>query len=153
MKHKNEVLEYLMKPISNIQVDIWLKANNIIHEKSELFHDFLFSLLKLIENTYMGDDVTGLDEDKQKHFDWCWNKIIGDFEKEKIVFEKSGHHYDMLWSLFQDSFYSEDDKENTMRVQEFLNRLFNLTAKKTKSELDMLGDLYKILEKSLKPAF
>lgn len=145
-----EDLTYVMKPITSTQIDIWYKANNIIHEKTELFHDFVFSLFSLIQETYLGDDVTVTDLDKLNHFDWCWNKVIENFEKEKIHFEKTGLHYDYFWAFFYDAYYFEETKEDTSKVEQFFSNIFNLTTKKTKSELDMLGDLYKILEKSIK---
>jgi hypothetical protein len=145
----SEVTTYVMKPTST-QIDIWYKANNITHEKTELFHDFAFSLFTIIQNTYLGDDVTDTDIDKISHFDWCWNRVIDDFEKERISFERTGIHYDYFWSFFYDAFYFEETREDTSKVEQFFSNIFNLTAKKTKSELDMLGDLYKILEKSIK---
>lgn len=147
---KKEVTPY-MRPATNTQIDIWLRANNIIPEKSELFHDFVFSILTLIQNTYMGDDVTESEHDKINHFTWCWNKVIDNFEKEKINFERVGQHFEYFWSFFRDAYYYDDEaKNNTIKVIEFFNAIFNLSIKKTKSELDMLADLYKILEKSLK---
>jgi hypothetical protein len=146
----SDVITYVMKPVTSTQIDIWFKANNIIHEKTELFHDFVFSIFSLIQSTYLGDEVTESDEDKISHFNWCWNKVIDDFEKEKISFERTGLHYDYFWSFFHDAYYYEDDKEDTAKVEQFFSSIFNLTTKKTKSELDMLGDLYKILEKSIR---
>ena len=37
-------------------------ANNIRYEKCELFNDFVQSLLMLAFDTYMGDDVTDIDD-------------------------------------------------------------------------------------------
>jgi hypothetical protein len=139
-----------MKQISNTQIEIWLKANNIIYEKSELFHDYLYSLFKLIESTYMGDEFTPEEKDKKLHFDWCWNHVITNFEKENILFEKTGVHYEYFWLFFQDAFYYAEDKNELMKIEKFFKETFDLKRKKTKNELDMLADLYKILECSLK---
>jgi hypothetical protein len=152
-KQSDVITNMMSRNITSTQIDIWFKANNIIHEKAQLFHDFVFSLFNLIQTTYMGDDVTITYEDKHNHFNWCWNKTIDEFEKEKIIFEREGHHYDYFWSFFHDSFYFEDDKDDTSKIESFFSNIFNLTSKKTKSELDMLGDLYKILEKSIKKLY
>jgi hypothetical protein len=138
-----------MKSISSTQAQIWLKANNIIHEKTELFHVFMTSVFHLIHTTYMGDDVTELDTDKIAHFNWCWNRVLDNFDKEKIHFQRTGEHLEYFWTFFRDAYYLEENKEEVSRVENFLDNIFNLHIKKTKSELDMLGDIYKILEKSL----
>jgi hypothetical protein len=146
----SDVITYVMKPVTSTQIDIWYKANNIIHEKTELFHDFVFSIFTLMHSTYMGDDVTEKDADKINHFNWCWNRTIDNFEKEKISFERIGTHYDFFWQFFSDAFYYEENKEDISKIEQFFSSIFNLTTKKTKSELDMLGDMYKLLEKSIK---
>ena len=75
-------------------VDIWFRVNNIIPEKMDLYYDFSFSLYYLILDTYLGDDknsetkIVLSDEDNLKHFEWCWNKTIENFQKEEITFNK-----------------------------------------------------------------
>jgi hypothetical protein len=79
----DQFFSWLTKPMSSEEIDAWYKANNIIPEMSELFRDFCFSLLKLIDETYLGDDneesretKIGLSqEDKIAHFTWSWNLV------------------------------------------------------------------------------
>ena len=81
---------YIAKPMLPEDVDIWFKVNNIIPEKMDLYYDFSFSLYYLVLDTYLGDEknnetkITLSDEDKIKHFEWCWDKTIEDFNKENI---------------------------------------------------------------------
>ena len=49
------------------QIDTWYRAHNIILEKSELYYDFLSSLLDLIDETYLGSDVLVSDDDIINH--------------------------------------------------------------------------------------
>ena len=145
-----EFYQYLTQEINENQIEVWLKANNIIPEYSELLYDFVMSLYTLVEITYLGDDVVSDVDDKQGHFNWCFNKVIDDFEKEGIVFSPKGQHYDYFWSFFKDAFYYEETRETVENIEIFFKNLFNLKGKKTKSELDMYTDLYKILENALK---
>lgn len=146
----SEYYDYLTREMNENQIEVWLKANNIIPEYSELFYDFVMSLYMLVEITYLGDDVVSTIDDKQGHFNWCFNKVIDDFEKENINFSSKGQHYDYFWTFFEDAFYYEETRETVENIEVFFKGLFNLKGKKTKSELDMYTDLYKILENALK---
>ena len=146
----SEFYDYLTQEMNENQIEVWLKANNIIPEYSELFYDFVMSLYMLVEITYLGDDVVSTEDDKQGHFNWCFNKVIDDFEKENIIFSSKGQHYDYFWTFFEDAFYYEETRESVQNIEIFFKNLFNLKGKKTKSELDMYTDLYKILENALK---
>jgi hypothetical protein len=66
------------------QLDIWYKGNNIIREKSELYYDFISSLINLIDETYLGSDIISTQEDMINHFMWCFQKVASNFEKERI---------------------------------------------------------------------
>jgi len=146
----SEFYQYLTQEMNENQIEVWLKANNIIPEYSDLFYDFVLSLYSLVSITYLGDDVVFTEEEQQGHFNWCFNKVIEDFEKENIGFSPKGQHYDYFWSFFDDAFYYEETRESVDNIEIFFKNLFNLKGKKTKSELDMYTDLYKILENALK---
>ena len=92
---------WVMKPLPKDEVEIWFQVNNIILEKKELFSDFVHSLIDLIQSTYLGSDKnsqkteTTIDleqNDKQKHFDWCWYKTLDSFSKENINFKIGRAH-------------------------------------------------------------
>ena len=57
-------------------VNIWYSRNNIIREKSELYYDFITSLLKIMDNTYLGSDVISTQDDMVNHFIWCLIKYF-----------------------------------------------------------------------------
>ena len=78
---------YITKPIPQEEVDIWFRVNHIIPEKMELFSDFSQSLYNIMNETYLGDSsdsnetrITLTNDDKQKHFLWCWNRIVDSFK-------------------------------------------------------------------------
>lgn len=148
---------YISKQVPNDEVSIWLKMNNIIPEKMELFSDFSQSLYKLMKDTYLGDAkgfnetrISLTNEDNIKHFEWCWNKTIDNFLKEGLSFSKKGEHFDYFKTFFNDIFYNQQEEKIKNSVDEFLDQLFDVNKPFTKSDLDMVYVIYKILDKSLK---
>ena len=104
--------KYISKPMSQEDVDIWFRINNIIPEKLELFSDFSHSLNIILNDTYLGENdqsnetkISLTQEDKKNHFDWCWNKLIDNFSKENIFFQNEGGHYEYFKAFFDDIFY------------------------------------------------
>jgi hypothetical protein len=153
--------DYVSKPLSEEDVDILFRVNNIIPEKLELFSDFSLSLNQLINETYLGEENTPsnetkivlTDEDNIKHFDWCWGKIADNFEKENLNFEKEGEHYDYFKSFFIDVFYNQKDIKIKGSISQFLGELFDTKKTFTKSDVDMILTIYKLLDKKMKKVF
>lgn len=149
---------WMIKPVNPEDVEIWFNMNNMIPEKRELFRDFTFSLYKLIESTYLGnewDDVNETtvklsQEEKQRHFDWCWVKTIDNFKKENIGFNQKGEHREYFNQFFMDLFYNAEKKEIVTNIEKFFVELFDMKKSFTKSDLDMITDVYKRLNKNLK---
>lgn len=147
---------YVTKPLNPDDVDIWFRVNNIIPEKLELFSDFSHSLNITIVDTYLGDELKNNEtkinltkEDNEKHFDWCWDKVISNFKKEKIQFNKKGDHYEYFKQFFEDVFYNQKDEIVKKSVSKFFNDIFDLNKPFTKSDLDMILVIYKCLDKSM----
>jgi hypothetical protein len=149
MKKNEEYLGFISSgDFNKNQVEIWYKAYNIIREKTDLFHDFMVSLYDLIENTYLGPEVTISELDNKNHFTWCWNKIINNFSNESINFKLTGQHYDYMWLFFNEAYYLNGGINN--KIKDYFVKLFKFDYKKTRSELDILTEIYKILDANLK---
>jgi len=131
------------------QIDIWYKAYNINHEKLELFHDFLLMLYENVNETYLGSDVVLETKDEKNHFDWCWDKTIDSFSREKIFFKKNGIHYEYLWNFFQEAFYYANVNNKENKILNYITLLFNFQHQKTRAEIDVLTEIYKLLNDSL----
>ena len=100
MDNSEDYIEFISPENYKQQIEVWYKACNISREKTELFHDFLISLYDLVESTFLGVDVLENEEDQKTHFNWCWNRIIENFEKERIYFKNRGKNYEYLWNFF-----------------------------------------------------
>jgi hypothetical protein len=146
---------YIAKPMNPDDVDVWFRVNNIIPEKMDLYYDFSFSLYYLVLDTYLGEEksnetkVTLSDDDKTKHFDWCWNKTIGNFKKEEIIFNLKGDHYEYFLSFFTEIFYNQKESRIKDSIGTFFNDLFDRKKPFTKSDLDMISSIYKSLDKNM----
>ncbi len=149
--------DWISKPMNQDDVYNWYLANNITLELSELFRDFCFSLLNLINETYLGD--TSIDDkykfkmtenQNKNHFKWCWDKTIKNFNKEKINFIFNQEDFNFFETLFFDLFYNQKDFEIIKNTIQFFEQIFNIKTKKTKADIEVFKDIYKVLERSLK---
>ena len=131
------------------QAEVWYRAYGITIEKLELFHDFVFSVFNLVETTYLGNDAVLTEEDQKNHFTWCWDKTVDNLSKEKINLNKRGIHYEYFWDFFLESFYFLKMDNEKIKIDEYIFKLFNNNHKKTRSELEVLTQIYKLLEKNL----
>lgn len=149
--------DWLAKPMEQDDVTAWYLANNIIPEYTELFRDFCISFLNLLNETYLGDNqnensetkVLMSEKQKKDHFNWCWNKTIGNFKKENIGFVFEEKDYIFFESFFYEIFYNQEDINFKKSIDEFFVHLFDNNYQKTKADLEIFTDIYKTLERSL----
>jgi hypothetical protein len=148
-------INWVTAQVSSEDVKTWFLANNIIEEKSQLFAEFSISLLNTVQDTYLGDDEgtetsinIGANEMKS-HFKWCWNKVIKDFEKEKIFFNQNGDHYEYFETFFLDVFYNQTSPLIRESIMDFIVDVFDKDVPFTKSDLKFYTDIYKLLDKNI----
>jgi hypothetical protein len=103
-----------------------------------------------VDSTFLGKDVLYNEIDQRNHFNWCWKKIVSDFEKEKIYFKEKGTHYEYFWNFFFEAFYIAKSDEKETKIFEYFYKLFDFAYKKSRSELDILTEVYKLLDQNLK---
>jgi hypothetical protein len=132
------------------QLDIWHRMYNINRDKLILCYDFLISLYELIDETFLGVDVLYNEVDQKNHFNWCWNQVIDNFLKEKINFKERGPHYEYFWTFFFEAYYVNKLLGKEHKISEYLDKLFDFRYVKTESELDILSEVYNLLNQNLK---
>jgi len=149
--NKNSFLGYINNPITKEDMLLFYKENNIKYEKCELYSDFALSLIMTIFDTYMGDDVTSLD-DQFKHFEWSWQKTILNFVEEGLDFE-GNLLYEYFLEFMLEVYYPITNK-NEIDIDKKISKLwvdiFDYYRTKTNSDVDALIEIYQIFEKSLK---
>ena len=150
--------DWLAKPMEKEDIVAWYLANNIIPEYTELFRDFCFSFYDLIKITYLGDEyneptetkIGMTEQQKKEHFIWCLNKTIENFKKENIEFQLNNKDVVFFESFFFDTFYNQKDDKIKETVDKFFNHMFDLETPKSKSDIEIFTELYKMLERSVK---
>lgn len=149
-------MEYLDKiEYSNLEeykkeIDFWYRRYNISREKVELFYDFLLALYENIDETYLGDDIDYEFEDIEKHFKWCWNKVIQDFEKERIFFKGDGALYEYMFGFFHGGYYTKRRDGGELIILKIFDILFNENIVKIQSEIETFTDFYQLFNLALK---
>ena len=66
------------------------------------------------------------------------------------MFNANGEHRDYFEQFFTDLFYNAEKKEIAENISKFFVEVFNENKAFTKSDLDMMTDIYKRLNKNLK---
>jgi hypothetical protein len=139
---------WMAKPLPKDEIIIWFNIHNMTYEKIELYGDVFKSLNHIILDTYLGDDVsetkiTLSEEDKISHFDWCWKKVIDDFRRENIIIKHDGEHKEYFKSFYLETFYNQNEIRIKDSIPKFLSEIFDVTMTYSKSDLDLLTELYK----------
>jgi len=147
--------KWLAVPIPKDELETYFNMNNINREKVDLFLDILMSLNATITKTYLGDSednslsVAYTDEDKEKHFNWCWAKTIDSFKKENILLKENGEHKNYLKNFYLEIFYSKKNKIDNVDISKFVSELFSIDGDFSKADLEILTELYKVLDKNI----
>ena len=149
---RKNFLAYINAPMTKENINLLYNLHNIKYEKCELYSDFVQSLLRMLFDTYMGDEVTSV-EQQIKHFKWCWDKNLANFEGEGLSF-----HNDRLFSYFLEFmlevYYTSPDKDNPdfdhKNILKLWYYIFDYNRIKTNSDMDTLIEIYRIFETSLK---
>lgn len=154
MNSMENFFNWVSKPIESDEVTIWFNVHNMNYEKIELVGDFFKSLNTTIIDTYFGEEsqetkIALNQEDKISHFEWCWKKVIDEFSKENVKIKNSGDHKDYFKDFYMETFYNQLDKNVKNNIPNFINDVFDLEKTFTKSDLDILTELYKLMEKNI----
>ena len=140
--------DYLTKPLSLEQQEHLNKENDIIIEYIDLFIDFMTSLTTIINKTYLNEDIINSEYYIIKHFNWCWEKNIKNFEKENIGINSQGEHYEFAYNYFYENFYIETNKSKKYykEIISYWEDVFAIHKIKTKVEYDFLIFIYNVLK-------
>ena len=154
MNSMENFFNWMSKPIPKDEVIIWFNVHNMITEKIQLYGDIFQSLNQIIIDTYLGDDTTETkivisDDDKLAHFEWSWKRTLDNFKKENINIKANGEHKDYFKDFFSETYYNQKEKNVKQSIPKFISDVFDINKEFSKSDLDILTELYKLLEKNI----
>lgn len=144
----------LTVPVPEDEVEIWFNVNNMTIEKRQLYADLCLSLVYLINETYLGEELDKTNplvlsqNEKNDHFEWCWKKTIDNFSKEGLKFKYEGEHKEYFKEFFDEVFYNQKDDNIINNIPKFLESLFNEETIYTQTDLNMITEIYKLFDKS-----
>ena len=145
-----EFIKYISNPMTLEDMQLMYKANNIVYDKCELYYDFILTLNYIIVDTFLGDDCINSNQDIHNHFIWCIEKVFNNFNKENIVFSHNEDIKEYFYNFYLELFYNQPEKEGVIKKLNKLAELsFDYKRIKTRSDLDVLLELYRLFEKSL----
>lgn len=154
MNSMENFFNWVSKPVPKDEVLVWFNINNMNFEKVALYGDFFKSLNSKITDTYFEEDhfetkINLSEENKIEHFEWCWTKTLEDFKKENINIIQEGDHKNYFKKFYFDTFYSKGQKNLKESIPSFLEEVFDLNKPFSKSDLEILTEIYKLMEKNL----
>ena len=154
MNSMENFFKWMMTPVPKEDIIIWFNVHNMIYEKIELYGDIFKSLSNTIMDTYLGNDNNETKiilsyEDNKSHFNWCWEKIISEFKKENIIIVGDGQHKTYLEEFFMEIYYNQKEKNIKNSIPSFLGETFDIDKPFSKSDLELLTELYKLMEKNI----
>jgi|TARA_R110000803_G_scaffold174043_1_gene236680 hypothetical protein len=146
----SEFMNYISTPLTYEQMHLLYRANNIKYEKCELFHDFIKSINKIIYKTYLGEEYISNEKEMVQHFNWCVDKVLSDFGEENIIFQDTTQIKEYFYFFYEELFYKRNEDVNKLdKLDKLANLSFNYHRLKSRSDIDVLIELYKLLDKSL----
>jgi hypothetical protein len=144
----SEFVNYIKNPLTIDQMNLLYKANDVKFDRCNLYYDFIKSLNKVIVDTYLGTEYIVTDREVNEHYLWCFNSVVDNFKEESIVFDDVVRLKEYFFYFYDELFYKDSDK--------VLNKLDNLAEFsfdfhriKSRSDIDIMIELYKLFEKSL----
>lgn len=147
-----ELLEYINNPLSIESMNLLYSANNICIEKVQVCSDFTLSLIQLIFDTYLGDDITN-DEDKEKHFNWCWDTTLKNFKRENINLTMDGELKTYFLDFMSLTYYQHENKSGESTITHNINKLwvelFDMGGVKPRAEVDTFLEVYRLFNEAI----
>lgn len=145
-----KLLNYINKPLARETIIDYYTKHNIIYERCELYCDFVLSLVDLIFDTYLGDELMN-EAERRNHFKWCWNTTVNRFTKEGIYVDNQ-KLYKYFLDFMTTVWYSIPKKEYnklTRNINKLWSDILNYNGNKSKSDIDTLIEVYKLFENSV----
>jgi len=144
----SEFMDYIVQPLTFEQMNLLYKANDIKYDRCGLYYDFIKSLNKLITKTYLGAEYINSDRETKEHYLWCFNKVIQNFKKENIIFDNLEKLKAYFLYFYEELFY-KDPNRSLEKLDMLGDQSFNFGRLKSKSDIDIMIELYKMFDKSL----
>ena len=149
--NKSEYVKNLLidEKVKELEMVKKFKSHNIIKERVELYKDFTINLLHYIHDTYLGKEYIKTPHDIEGHFNWCYGKVLSEFDEEEISFYGNDELYDYFYGYFLDQYYETDNPEQISHYEKFWENIFELRKNKNRKVFEVLLEIYEIFDNSI----
>jgi len=122
----------------------------IIKDRVEIYRDFTINLVNYIIDYYLDKETLGNDEDIKNHYNWCYNKVCEEFEKEGLAFRHNEQLRQYFYEFFYYQFYKKETQDLTLQYYEkFWQNIFDINKQKNKNVTNTMVELYNIFDTSV----
>lgn len=145
-------MNFIISPLEMSNIDKIYKEYGVVCERADLYRDFTFSLNRLIQESYLGDEVM-TDIDKKIHFDWCWNRVCEDFTILNFYFRDNQELCNYFRIFFSKHFYEIQNKKNSdipNSIEPVYIYLFDYNHVKKHVDVEKFISIYMTFELSFK---
>lgn len=126
------------------------KSHNILRERVDLYKDFSINLLYKIYDTYLGINYINTKKDAIGHYNWCYGKILDEFDDQEIDFYGNDELYDYFLDYYMDQFYQQKNQPAITYHMKTWTEIFNhKKTNKSRNEFEVLIELYLLFDISL----
>lgn len=129
------------------EIHMALKKNNVIRSKYEIYRRFIFALIDVVYETYLGHDCITREEDIVAHFKWCYKQAAKQFKDTKLQFAENDELFDYFCEYFKENLYlSYEQRDNDIsNFAEFFNMD---NPRLTNSQAVSFSELYVLFDKT-----
>jgi hypothetical protein len=122
----------------------------IIKDRVEIYKDFTINLLNYIIDYYLDQQTLGNDIDIKNHYNWCYNKVCDEFEKERINFRHNEQLRQYFYQFYYYQFYKKESQDQSLQYYEkFWLNIFDINKQKNKNITNTMVELYNIFDTSV----
>jgi len=126
----------------------------IIRDRVEIYKDFTLNLLYYIVDYYLDDKTLSDDVDIKNHYNFCFNKVCDEFNKEGIDFSKNEVLREYFYQFYYLQFYKINKDSNSQDITithfiKFWKNVFNFEKQKNQTILSTLIEIYTVFDTSM----
>lgn len=150
INNSKNFLKLIIDPLNHNSIEKMYEENGIVFERADLYRKFTLNLNTLIQETYLGDDITN-ESNKKKHFNWCWVKNCEKFEVYGIFFVDNPVLYDYFKDFLFKTFYNiinKDDSKIPTNIEAVFIYLFDYNNNKSLNDMKTFITIYNHFELS-----
>lgn len=122
----------------------------IIKDRVEIYKDFTINLINYIIDFYLDKITLSADVDIQNHFNWCYNKVCDEFQKEGLDFSKNKKLREYFYQFYYNQFYKRENQDISLAFYDkFWRNIFEIDKQKNRNVINTMVELYNIFDTSV----